>query len=253
MVPDILALHEAGLGEIPVKVFGGVALNNHVGGLNPYAVDLTLNLGGRIVWFPTLASPAHIAHVEEEESHGRVGFINATITVRPDKPISILDESGRLKEEVYEILDMIKDHDVILTGGHLPAYEIEPLITAAQEQQLAGSSSTTRSSSSARRPRSPAVGSAARRLHRALDADVHDVVREESPQVEVDSPRTLTRRASITRSSSPTPARRTTSDRSMRSRDVIRDLIELGYKDDDIKKMVGDNAADLLFKDSDFE
>ena len=43
MVPDVLALHETGLGDSPVKVFGGVALNPQVGGINPYAVDLALN------------------------------------------------------------------------------------------------------------------------------------------------------------------------------------------------------------------
>lgn len=132
MVPDILALNEAGISDIPVKVFGGVALNNQVGGLNPYAVDLCMNLGGRIVWFPTLASPAHVAHVNEEQSHGRPGFVQATITVRPDVPISILDESGKVKPEVMDICEQIAFHDVILCGGHLPASEIDKLIPAAQ-------------------------------------------------------------------------------------------------------------------------
>lgn len=127
MVPDVLALHETGLGDLPVQVFGGVALNPQVGGLNPYAVDLALNLGGKIVWFPTISSHAHLHH---EEGGGT--FPNATIQLRHAYPISILDESGKVKPEVFDILEQIKAHDAILTGGHLPAAEIGRLITEAQ-------------------------------------------------------------------------------------------------------------------------
>jgi hypothetical protein len=127
MVPDVLALHETGLGDHPVEVFAGVALNPQVGGLNPYAVDLALNLGGRIVWFPTISSPAHLHHEEEGGT-----FPNATIHLRHAYPISILDESGAIKPEVFDILEQIKAHDAILTGGHLPAAEIDLLITEAQ-------------------------------------------------------------------------------------------------------------------------
>lgn len=127
MVPDVLALHETGLGDLPVQVFAGVALNPQVGGLNPYAVDLALNLGGKIVWFPTISSHAHLHHEEEGGS-----FPNATIHLRHAYPISILDEAGTIKPEVFDILEQIKEHDAILTGGHLPAAEIDLLITEAQ-------------------------------------------------------------------------------------------------------------------------
>src|SRR3546814_17841203 len=62
MVTDILALEPEVLSQIPISVYGGIALNHTVGGLNPYAVELALRMGGRVVWFPTLASPAHIDH-----------------------------------------------------------------------------------------------------------------------------------------------------------------------------------------------
>jgi hypothetical protein len=127
MVPDVLALHETGLGDSPVQVFGGVALNPQVGGLNPYAVDLALNLGGKIVWFPTISSHAHLHHEEEGGS-----FPSSTITLRHAYGLSILDDDGAVKPEVFDILEQIRDHDAILTGGHLPASEIDSLITEAQ-------------------------------------------------------------------------------------------------------------------------
>lgn len=128
MVPEVLALHEAGLGDIPVEVYAGIALNPQVGGLNPYAVDLALNLGGKIVWFPTISSPAHLHHEEEGG-----GFPNSTITLRHAYALSILDEAGAVKPEVFDILEQIRDHGAILTGGHLPAREIDILITEAQK------------------------------------------------------------------------------------------------------------------------
>ena len=127
MVTDVLALHEAGLADIPVEVFAGIALNPQVGGLNPYAVDLVLNLGAKIVWFPTISSPAHLHHEEEGGS-----FPNSTIRLRHAYPLSILDGDGAVKPEVFDILEQIRDHGAILTGGHLPAREVDILITEAQ-------------------------------------------------------------------------------------------------------------------------
>lgn len=37
-----------------VRVLGGLALNDSVGGLNPNAVDVALELDARIIWLPTV-------------------------------------------------------------------------------------------------------------------------------------------------------------------------------------------------------
>ena len=133
MVPDILALNEGGLGDVPVQVFGGVALNPQVGGINPYAVDLALNLGGKIVWFPTLSSHAHLHHEEETAKGKSSSFPTSTVTLRHVEALSILDDKGHVLPEVFDILEQIKEHDAILTGGHLPAAEIDVLINEAQK------------------------------------------------------------------------------------------------------------------------
>src|SRR6516162_10940411 len=46
--------------ELRTKIFSGIVLNNVVGGLNPYAVEHTAALGGKIVWLPTLAAENHL-------------------------------------------------------------------------------------------------------------------------------------------------------------------------------------------------
>ncbi|GAA1010074.1 hypothetical protein Aple_039610 [Acrocarpospora pleiomorpha] len=130
MVTDILALGPAGLDELPVVVRGGVALNNSVGGLNPYAVELALRMGGRVVWFPTLSSAAHIEHHAGHDT----GFPTPTMALRPDKVISILGEDGAVLPEVRDILSVIASERAVLTCGHLGVEETSKLITAAKQE-----------------------------------------------------------------------------------------------------------------------
>lgn len=42
-------------------VLGGIVLNDWCGGVEPGVADAALRLGARIVWWPTLSSPAHAA------------------------------------------------------------------------------------------------------------------------------------------------------------------------------------------------
>ncbi|MEU7873757.1 DUF6282 family protein [Dactylosporangium sp. NPDC049140] len=129
MVTDILALRSAGLAELPTQVHGGVALNRTVGGLNPYAVELALRMGGRMVWFPTLSSAAHVKHHE----HHDTGFPTSEVELRPNEIISILDDRGGVLPEVRDILSVIAAEDAVLTCGHLGVVESQALIDAALE------------------------------------------------------------------------------------------------------------------------
>ncbi|MEV6634782.1 DUF6282 family protein [Actinoplanes sp. NPDC051470] len=129
MVTDILALRTAGLQDLSTEVYGGVALNRTVGGLNPYAVELALRMGGRMVWFPTLSSAAHISHHE----HHDTGFPTPEVDLRPNEVISILDDTGDVLPEVRDILDVIAAEHAVLTCGHLGVPEAQKLIDAALE------------------------------------------------------------------------------------------------------------------------
>lgn len=127
MQTDILALESAGLRDVPVKVFGGVALNRTVGGLNPYAVELALRMGGKVVWFPTISSTAHI----EFHAHHHSGFPTSGVPLRDNEPITVLDDAGRLVPEARDIIDVIAGESAVLNCGHLPAAEIDVLVPAA--------------------------------------------------------------------------------------------------------------------------
>jgi len=111
-----------------VSVFGGVALNLPVGGLNPVAVETALAFGAKQIWMPTLHARHCLAHAEQpmfrdEAAKGRAG-------------ISVLDEAGQLVAPIDAILEMIRDADVILGTGHLAPQESLTLLRHARDRGL---------------------------------------------------------------------------------------------------------------------
>ena len=129
-VMDVLALEHAGETNGGAKVFGGIALNGQVGGINPRAVELCLKMGGKIVWFPTIASAKHIEH---HKAHPNLKFPKLSVHLDPEEPVEVLDGNGGVRPEVIEILETIKEHDAILASGHMAPDQITAVFEAARE------------------------------------------------------------------------------------------------------------------------
>lgn len=107
-------------GHLNVALFSGVPLNNAVGGFNKYAVDHGIALGAKLVWMPTFSSRNHY-----DSPYGiKAGFPHTTKKMLPFDPLTPIDDNGQVKDEVKEILDLIAAADVILSGGHLHISEI---------------------------------------------------------------------------------------------------------------------------------
>jgi len=113
------------------KVFGAIALNNSVGGLNPKAVDVAVGFGAKVVWMPTVSSRHHI----EQHSHPGVKFPAVKKRqVVPEKPIQFLDSAGKLLPEVEQVLEVMKKYpDVILATGHGSRDEVNAIARRAME------------------------------------------------------------------------------------------------------------------------
>ena len=99
-----------------IAVIGSICLNREVGGLNPHALEYSANLGAKVVWMPTFSSSYHL----EERGEG----------------ISILDREGKLLPVAYEILDIVKKHQMVLATGHLPVAEAFTLVDEAKSKGL---------------------------------------------------------------------------------------------------------------------
>ncbi|MGY2337716.1 DUF6282 family protein [Pseudomonas sp. SDO5532_S415] len=119
--------------ELDVHMLSGVPLNNSVGGLNVHAVEHGLKLGAKLVWMPTFSSANHIAHHHQDEKFTEK-FPQTTQRMLQPIPLTVLDENGRLKEEVKAILDLIAAEDVVLSAGHLNIKEIWPLFEEARQR-----------------------------------------------------------------------------------------------------------------------
>lgn len=127
---DVLAM-KGRLEHLKTSVYGGIALNSQVGGVNPSAVALSLGMGGRaVVWFPTFSAGRHIdCHPEEH------GFPTSALDL-PIGRIDILGDDGELIPEAHEVLDMVRAADAMVTGGHLDPGSIRQLLTAGQAKGL---------------------------------------------------------------------------------------------------------------------
>ncbi|HSR13450.1 MAG TPA: DUF6282 family protein [Thermodesulfobacteriota bacterium] len=115
-----------------IDVYGGVVLNNAVGGINPFAAEAAIDLGAKIVWFPTLSAKNHL----DQMGGPAFGSSMQQKTKRRmiEKPITVLDEKGRLRPEVYDVIDIVAAHDLMLATGHLSIPEVRPLVKAARER-----------------------------------------------------------------------------------------------------------------------
>jgi hypothetical protein len=115
-----------------IDVYGGVVLNNAVGGINPFAVEAAINLGAKIVWFPTLSAKNHLDQMGGPAFGSSMQQKSKKKMV--EKPITVLDEKGHLLPEVYDVIDLIAADDLMLATGHLSIPEVRPLIRAAKER-----------------------------------------------------------------------------------------------------------------------
>jgi hypothetical protein len=99
-----------------IQLFGGVALNRSVGGLNPNAVEQVATFAGgfgRVVYFPTFESEHY----------------------NPGSPIAVpVAKNGQLLPAVYDVLTVMAKYDMSMSTGHSSPQESLMLIKAAKEK-----------------------------------------------------------------------------------------------------------------------
>lgn len=113
-----------------VKLFSGIALNNASGGINPYAVDHAIKIGGKIVWMPTLAAANHIRKGLTEAK----SFPKTAQKMLDPTPLTALNAKGEVSDDAKKVLDLIAEGDIILAGGHLEASELFVLFEEARKR-----------------------------------------------------------------------------------------------------------------------
>jgi len=118
-------------GDSGVRIFGSLALNNSVGGLNPRAVETAVRFGAKVIWMPTTSAANHA------KNHRAPGpkfpaLMHPEKTA--DQPITIMDATGSLAAAAEEILSILAHHtDVVLATGHLGREEVDLLVRRARQ------------------------------------------------------------------------------------------------------------------------
>ena len=106
--------------EVPgIEIFGGIALNRTVGGINPAAVErMTKVKGGwgRVVWMPTFDAENQVRFSKE------------------NRPFVSVSRGGALLPEVKEVIGLIAKHQLTLATGHSTPEEVLMLIREARAQ-----------------------------------------------------------------------------------------------------------------------
>ena len=100
-----------------LQVTGSVVLNRSVGGINPDAVEVAANLGARVVWMPTRSADHHAGR-----QGGRGG-------------IRLMD-GGTLTDAVYDVLEVVRSHDMVLASGHVAPSEAVELFKQAKARGI---------------------------------------------------------------------------------------------------------------------
>lgn len=240
-VMDVLALESWALEGAQVGLYGGVALNGPVGGLNPKAVDLALKMGGKIVWFPTISSPQHIRHHAE---HPDLKFPKLAVQLLPEEPVDVLD-AGVLRPEVYAILESIRDAGAILASGHMAPDRITAVLEAAREvgveRMLVNHPNFVIEATHDDARRWVELGAVIEHSLCMYDDEssfYHWDVDTLVAWVEAIGPEHSTLGSDLGQMSNPLPTDS--------FRKIVAKLLEKGLREDDVKLMVRDNPARLL-------
>ena len=99
----------------PAHAWGGIVLNNYVGGLNPESVEMAARLGGRCVWLPS----------HDNAHHNRV--------LGEPGGIELLDEDDRPVPVLHEIFRLVVENDMILDPCHSGTKERFVVVEAARK------------------------------------------------------------------------------------------------------------------------
>lgn len=100
--------------EVDFTMFGGISLNEPVGGINLWAVEKALKLGAKVVWLPTNTAENHY------KKSGKEGGVCCV-------------KDGKVTDELKSVMKIIKEHNAVLATGHISPEECFIVTEAARD------------------------------------------------------------------------------------------------------------------------
>jgi hypothetical protein len=102
-----------------IEVWGGIVLNNAVGGINPAAVEWMHRMyggRGRVVWLPTFDADKHVKTL-----------------VDPNKSGLVVAPNGVVTPQMEEVLKIVARENLLLGTGHIHPEEVIAVTKKARE------------------------------------------------------------------------------------------------------------------------
>ena len=231
-----------------IDIFGSLTLNYSVGGINPFAVNAALGFGAKIVWMPTVDARNHM------NFFGGAGQFGSSIKSEkklPDfykraKGLTVFSEDGKLLPEVRDVLDLVAANRIAFGLGHVNLDEMFALAKACRDAGVQKAFVDHPDIAFTKVPLEAQVELA------KLGVKMNYVASEVSPRFYCISPKEIVRNmrevgiknslisTDVGTPSNPNPIEM--------MRVYVQILLEEGLTPDEVKTMLHDNPAALLYE-----
>lgn len=116
-----------------IELFGGIVLNNAIGGLNPEAIYAASLLTDKplIVWFPTINAENFLRQSKYEIAPEWINDKSFQARNAKDVKPVVVARNGQLTRETINVLKAIKKYKTILATGHIAWQESVLLVNEA--------------------------------------------------------------------------------------------------------------------------
>ncbi|MSP13388.1 MAG: hypothetical protein EXR62_10590 [Chloroflexi bacterium] len=110
-----------------IDIIGAICLEAAVGGINPWAVEMAIEAGAKVIWLPALDSEWNLLWAER---YGQ----SAASQLFAKRPRLSPVRDGKVSAEALEIFRMVGAADIVLQSGHLHEDHRELVAEAALQQ-----------------------------------------------------------------------------------------------------------------------
>ncbi len=123
-----------------VQAFGAIALNNSVGGLNALALDIAGRLGTRVCWLPSVDNANELENVQGQRDESKLPYWMSI--ARDMRALGIagnwinVTENGEVTKQTRQCLEIIAKHDMVLATSHIRPSEMLPVVKAAKDAKV---------------------------------------------------------------------------------------------------------------------
>jgi len=123
-----------------VQAFGAIALNNSVGGLNALALDIAGRLGTRVCWLPSVDNANELENVQGQRDESKLPYWMSI--AREMRALGIagnwinVTENGEVTKQTRQCLEIIAKHDMVLATSHIRPSEMLPVVKAAKDAKV---------------------------------------------------------------------------------------------------------------------